>query len=158
MTNKQISPERQGLYYFGIALVVVGALSFGSVFVSGILHFGDFTDFAGQARSAMTRAFGGMVLIIIGGILQGVGRMGAAGSGIVLDPERAREDVEPWARMAGGVVKDALDEAGIASGQHQHADALPFDEQLRRLHKLREEGILSEAEYEAKKKQILEQA
>jgi len=84
--------------------------------------------------------------------------MGAAGSGIVLDPERAREDVEPWARMAGGVVKDALDEAGIASGQHQHADALPFDEQLRRLHKLREEGILSEAEYEAKKKQILEQA
>jgi len=158
MANKQISPERQGVYYFGMALVVVGSLSFASVFVSFALHFGDFSLGPEFGRSFIIRAVLGVVLIGAGNALMGVGRMGAAGSGIVLDPERAREDVEPWARMAGGVVKDALDEAGIASGQHQHADALPFDEQLRRLHKLREEGILSEEEYEAKKKQILEQA
>ncbi len=58
--------------------------------------------------------------------------------------------------MSGGVMKDALDEAGIRlSGTHENG-SLPFDEQLRRLHKLREDGILSEAEYLAKKQQILE--
>jgi hypothetical protein len=35
---------------------------------------------------------------------------------------------------------------------------LPFDKQLRRIHKLREDGIISEQEYEAKKQQILERA
>jgi hypothetical protein len=33
-----------------------------------------------------------------------------------LDPEQARKDVEPVARMAGGVVGDALEEAGVKLG------------------------------------------
>ncbi|MHC5145965.1 MAG: zinc-ribbon domain-containing protein, partial [Planctomycetota bacterium] len=52
-------------------------------------------------------------LIIAGGGIRSVAARGTAGSGLVLDPEKAREDLEPWARMGGGMVKDALDEADI---------------------------------------------
>ena len=41
---------------------------------------------------------------------------GTAGSGLVLDPEKAREDLKPWTGMAGGMVKDVLDEADIKIG------------------------------------------
>ena len=52
----------------------------------------------------------GMALVIAGSVMTRVGARGAAGSGLVLDPERARRDLEPWSRMAGGVVGDAVDE------------------------------------------------
>jgi hypothetical protein len=45
--------------------------------------------------------------------MRAVAARGKAGSGLVLDPQQAREDVEPWSRMQGGVIKDTLDEAGI---------------------------------------------
>lgn len=105
----------------------------------------------------MMRGIVGMGMIIAGGIIGLVGRAGAAGSGIIPDPEQARSDLEPWSRMTGGVVKDALDEAGIPIGTSRK-DALSFDEQLRRLHKLHQDGILSTAEYESKKKQVLDRA
>lgn len=93
-----------------------------------------------------------------------LGRMGLAGSGMVLDPEGARRDVEPWARMAGGVVKDAIDEAGVridgtrgaGEGDEASSSSMPFDERLRRLEKLRAEGLVSESEYAAARKRILE--
>jgi len=158
MAQRQISPERKGIYYIGMALTVVGFLCFGSVFVSGLAHFGDFSNFNERTRSNGFRALAGMGMMIAGSILMGIGRMGAAGSGLKLDPEEARKDVEPWARMTGGVVKDALDEAGIQLGGKAPADQLPFDERLRRLQKLRDDGLVSEAEYEETKKRILDNA
>ena len=158
MPRTQISPERKGIYYLGTTLMVVGFLTFGSVFITAALHFGDFSNFEERGRSMMLRAFSGIGLIVLGGVFAGVGRMGAAGSGVILDPEKAREDVEPWSRMTGGVVKDVLDEAGISLGQNKEGAALPFDEQIRRLHQLRQDGMISEEEYLAKKKQILEKA
>lgn len=157
MKQRQLSSNRKALHYLGLGLIVIGFLTFGSVFVSGALHFGDFSNFEEQSRSMMMRGIVGMGLIIAGGVIAAVGRAGAAGSGIVPDPEQARSDLEPWSRMTGGVVKDALDEAGILTGENK-PDALSFDEQLRRLHKLHQDGILSAAEYENKKKQILERA
>jgi hypothetical protein len=44
-----------------------------------------------------------------------IGARGLAGSGVVLDPEKARGDLEPYTRMAGGMLKDALDETGLLS-------------------------------------------
>lgn len=41
---------------------------------------------------------------------------GLAGSGVVLNPRQARSELEPYTRMAGGMVKDALDEADINLG------------------------------------------
>jgi hypothetical protein len=139
---------------------VVGGLSFFSVFVTGALHFGNFDNFQSNATSSMARALIGMGLLIAGGFVKNAGRMGLAGSGIELDPEQARKDVEPWARMGGGVLKDALDEAGISPGGKTAvtSEAMPFDERLRRLQKLRQDGLLNEEEYAAAKKKILAEA
>ena len=62
----------------------------------------------------MTRGIGGMALMIFGGFLMNLGRHGAAGSGVVLDPKKARKDLEPWNRAAGGMANDALDEIELA--------------------------------------------
>jgi hypothetical protein len=115
---RQISEERKTLYYIGMGLGIFGFLLFGSVFVTSAMHFGDFTDFEGRAKSEMFRAIGGMAIMILGGVLTAVGSRGLAGSGVLLDPEKAREDLEPYTRMAGGMAKDALDEAGIALGSN----------------------------------------
>jgi hypothetical protein len=108
--QRQVSPQRKNLYYGGMVLIIIGFLLFFSTFVTGCANFGNFENFEGKARSEMARAFGGMALLIAGGILMNIGARGAAGSGLLLDPEKARKDVEPWARMAGGITSDALSE------------------------------------------------
>ena len=142
MARREIPNERKAAYYLGMGLMVIGVLLFVSNF------FGDISP---------ARALGGMGLVVAGGILRGIGARGLAGSGIILDPEQAREDVEPWSRMGGGMVKDALDESGIdignGKGQGTNAD---FDEKLRKLHKLKEDGILTEEEYQEQKREILD--
>jgi hypothetical protein len=114
--TKQISEERKTAYYLGMVLMVIGGLLFFSVFITHAMNFGNFSNFEANARSSMFRAFGGMVLLFLGGILRGIGARGLAGSGVVLDPEKARQELEPYSRMAGGMVKDALDEANVNLG------------------------------------------
>lgn len=113
VSRSQIPPERKALYYGGLLLVCAGFLLFISTFITGLAHFGDFDNFQGRVRSEGFRAFGGMILMIIGTALSRIGARGWAGAGIILDPEKAREDVEPWSRMAGGVVQDALSETEL---------------------------------------------
>ena len=115
MTGK-ISEERRVAYYLGLILMVSGMLLFVSVFVTTAMNFGDFSNVAGDARSGLFRALGGMALIVVGAILRGLGARGLAGSGAVLDPEQARKDLEPYSRQAGGMLKDALDEANLNLG------------------------------------------
>ena len=149
---KEISPERKKLYTVGLILMAVGILLFLSVFVSAAMHFGDFSNFAERGRNQFLRAFIGMVLVGVGGVIRAIGSHGTAGSGLVLDPRKAKEDLEPWARMGGGLVKDALDEADVKISQSAQ---MPFDEKLRRLETLKEEGLISHAEYEVKRGEIL---
>ena len=113
---KQISEERKTAYYLGMVLMVIGGLLFFSVFITGAMNFGNFNNFEANARSSMFRAFGGMALLIFGAIIRGIGARGLAGSGVVLDPEKARQELEPFSRMAGGMVKDVLDEADVNLG------------------------------------------
>lgn len=159
MANRTVSNERKVIFYVGMILAVFGFLVFGSVFVSGFMNFGNFDNFYERGRSMGMRAVIGMGMMIVGGVLQGVGRLGAAGAGVVLDPERARRDVEPWARMSGGVLKDTFDEVGVdlgAMGKRIAGKAEPdFDEKLRKLHQLHLDGILSAEEYEREKAEIL---
>jgi hypothetical protein len=108
--NRNLSPERKAAYYVGMAMTVIGFLTFASVFVTGAMHFGDFSNFENDARSSMFRAIIGMGLCIGGGIVMSIGSRGAYGSGILIDPEKQRRDVEPWNRMQGGMVDDALSE------------------------------------------------
>jgi hypothetical protein len=155
----QISPERKGVYYLGMALIVVGFISFGSTFFSFASQFGHpGRDFGAFGSSVMLRGVLGVVLIGLGGFLMNIGRAGVAGSGLLLDPERTRRDVEPWSRMAGGVVKDALDAADIKMGSQKSGEPMAFDDELRRLRKLRDDQIISDEEFALKKKQILERA
>ncbi len=114
--TRQISEERKTAYYAGMVLMVIGGLMFFSVFLTGAMHFGDFTNFEANARSSMFRALGGMALLIVGGMLRGIGARGLAGSGVVLDPAKARQELEPYSRMAGGMLKDVVDEADIQLG------------------------------------------
>ena len=111
--KQPISEGRKTAFYIGTGLMIIGGLLFASVFVTAALHFGDFNDFQGNAKSSMFRAIVGMALLVVGGMVRTVGAAGLAGSGVILDPNKAREDLEPYSRMAGGMVKDALDEAEI---------------------------------------------
>ena len=112
MTRK-ISEGRKTAFYIGTGLQVVGGLLFLSVFVTHFANFGDFSNFEAKAQSFGLRALGGMVLLILGGFMKNVGARGLAGSGVILDPDRAKEEIEPFSRMAGGMTKDFLEEADI---------------------------------------------
>lgn len=98
-----IPEERKTLYYLGAGLMVIGFILFISVF---------FTIFRGGPGSFTIGPIG-FVLIIIGSVLRGIGARGLAGSGVVLDPQKAREDLEPYTRAGGGMIKDALEETGL---------------------------------------------
>lgn len=113
---RRISGERKTAYYIGMGLTGAGLLMFLSTFVAFAANFGDFTDFKSRATSNMFVALGGMALMFVGGIVRSIGQRGLAGSGVVLDPDKAREELEPYSRMTGGMVKDALDEAGVDLG------------------------------------------
>lgn len=114
--SRKISENRKAAYYIGMVLGGIGLLLFLSTFITAAAHFGDFSNFEARGRSMATRAISGMVLMIAGGIITSIGRGGLAGSGLKLDPEEAREDLEPFSRQAGGMLKDALDEADIHLG------------------------------------------
>ena len=110
-----ISGERKTAYYVGMVLMILGGILFASTFVTFATP-GDFSSFESNTKSAMFRAFGGMALMIVGGIIRKIGARGLAGSGVVLDPEKARRELEPYSRMAGGMVKDALESADVSLG------------------------------------------
>lgn len=115
---KKISEERKRLYNAGLVMMIIGGCLFALPFLAGplvILAGGE----GGMTIMplVMLAAFVGFGLIAAGGIMRTIAARGKAGSGLVLDPEQARKDLEPWSRMAGGVVKDALDEADIRPGE-----------------------------------------
>ena len=114
--SKEISEGRQAAFYLGTGLQILGGLLFASTFITSAMRFGDFTDFEARTKSEMFRALSGMALLAIGAIIRGVGAQGLAGSGIIIDPQQSRKDLEPYSRMAGGMVKDALQEADLRLG------------------------------------------
>lgn len=123
---EKISEERKRLYNAGLVMMIVGGCLFALPFlaipvvmIAGIAGFdgGGPPKIVILAPIAFLGAFIGFGLIVAGGIMRGIAARGKAGSGLVLDPEQARKDLEPWSRMAGGVVKDALDEADIRPGE-----------------------------------------
>jgi hypothetical protein len=113
---QQISEERKSLYNAGLVILIIGGCLFSLPFITILL-----TMVTGGGRSsgivmvpiAFVAAFIGFGLVVIGSIMRTIAAKGKAGSGLVLDPEQARRDVEPWSRMQGGIIKDTLDEAGI---------------------------------------------
>jgi hypothetical protein len=111
--TREISEGRKTAFYLGTALQVLGGIMFASTFVIFAANFGNFSHFNETAQSSMFLAFGGMALLVVGAIIRRVGARGLAGSGTVLDPDRARQELEPYSRMAGGMIHDVLDEADV---------------------------------------------
>ena len=112
----ELAPGRRQAYTVGLVLQGLGGLAF----VVG------FIGFAGGGMNRGSNPMGGsdpvqwwfvclgaMGVLAIGGFIRHVAARGIAGSGLVLDPKRARDDLEPFARASGGLVRDALDEAGL---------------------------------------------
>ncbi len=153
-----ISPQRQILHRVGLIIAGLGVLSFLSVFVTAAFGIG-------SEGTASQRAVGGFLMIIAGGAMSTLARGGPAGVGLLLDPERARKDLEPWARLSGGLKKDELDEMGInipaiveSLAGRTTSTGESFEQRLRGLHALYKDGILSEAEYQREKQELLNQA
>ena len=156
--HTKISPERQGLFnlgtglaVIGVILIAIGFIGFAASGISSMNHSG-FSGFGYQEKSNpigfwICGAIG-MVVTGIGRAIRGFAARGVAGSGLILDPQKARKDLAPWSKMAGGMLNDA----GIAIGQKEKVS---FDEELRRLAKLKEDGLINEAEFEEAKKKIL---
>jgi hypothetical protein len=115
--TRRISKERKTAYYVGSVVQMLGLMVFFSCFVLVVMGIA-----AGAKRAetfGIAAAICGVIgfgLIFLGSIIQTVGARGLAGSGVVLNPKRARKELEPYSRQAGGMVKDALDEAGISLG------------------------------------------
>lgn len=107
--RRKVSGDRQALYYGGMVLSGVGLL----VFLGNMLTV---ANGKGSPGSMMGTALFGMALMMAGQVMSRVGKAGLAGSGVILDPEQAREDLEPFSRQGGGMLADALDEAGLSGG------------------------------------------
>ncbi|MGE3172528.1 MAG: site-2 protease family protein [Planctomycetota bacterium] len=117
--RRTVSPERKGAYGLGLALAGVGLLVILICFVGFATAGQNAVRTFGQQGSPFgwwLGIFAGMVLVAVGAGVRRVAARGVAGSGLTLDPERAQKDLEPWARMGGGMLKDALDEAGVGKG------------------------------------------
>lgn len=108
-SNNQISKGRKALFYAGRIMMGIGLVLFLSVFVN--VAFSDPWQLVDS--NPMGPGIVGFIMIFVGTLISGVGAAGKAGSGMILDPEQAREDLKPFARQAGGMLSDALDAADI---------------------------------------------
>ncbi len=95
-----------------MAMMGIGIILFMSVFF--IAFTGDPFAYEGNF---MQNGFYGIILIGAGTFVMNLGARGAAGSGLVLDPEKAREDLTPYTKAAGGMLKDALEEIDLPSAK-----------------------------------------
>lgn len=105
----QVSGTRKALYYGGMALTVIGVILFVLPIFRVFFQFGA-SDPGDSMMRSFLRAPLGWLMIAAGQIMMKVGRGGLAGSGVLLDPEKARTDLEPFARQGGGMLSDALEE------------------------------------------------
>lgn len=106
----KIPQERKVLYYVGMGMMVLGFILFFSVFLSVGCMMNDPMAFR-------VPPFGngiiGFILIFIGNMLQRVGAKGAAGSGMILDPDKAREDLKPYNEAMGGMIHDVISNVDV---------------------------------------------
>ena len=107
----KITNTRKVTYYIGIVIMVVGFILFISVFFSVASFMND--PFGGRNSPPFKNSILGMVLIIIGSLIMNIGARGAAGSGLLLDPDKAREDLKPFNEAKGGMINDVISNIDI---------------------------------------------
>lgn len=107
--SKEISKNRKTLYYAGNGITFIGFLLFLSTFFVAFLK----PDAMFGSSNPMANSFIGFIMIIIGQFISNLGARGAAGSGLILDPKQAREDLKPYSSQVGGMLNDVLDEVDL---------------------------------------------
>ncbi|MBF7097012.1 zinc ribbon domain-containing protein [Alkalibacter mobilis] len=112
MSKKEISDERKTLYYVGIGVSTIGFILFISTFFSFMNPESMFDSGPGLM---MAKPVIGVLMVGGGSAIRRIAARGAAGSGLILDPDKAREDLSPWSKMAGGMLNDALEETSVKS-------------------------------------------
>ncbi len=150
MSQNQIPENRRTIYYIGLGMTILAPILCIGAIGYAALSMG--SDSMPNPSGVFVPFIIGMILGGIGASLMSVGAKGLAGSGLKLDPGKAREDLKPWSKMAGGILNDA----GINLGQQPQPPAQDFDEKLRKLHQLHADGILNDQEYADQKAAVLE--
>jgi hypothetical protein len=107
----KLSKERKITYYIGAGIMVLGVILFFSVFFSVFSLMNN--PFGSSGIPPFQNAFIGMILIIIGSIVMNIGAKGAAGSGLLLDPDKARADLKPFNEAKGGMINDVISNIDI---------------------------------------------
>lgn len=107
-----ISNKRKATYYIGLAMTGIGFLLFISTFFIG---FNTDPFYPGTTQNPIGNAVIGMMLMIAGGIVSSIGAKGAAGSGLILDPEKAVEDLKPYNTAAGEMINDVVGQVDAVS-------------------------------------------
>jgi len=98
--GRKTSFWRKFLFLSGTVLLVAGGILFASVFVTVALRSGDYRHIATKGQSALLRAFGGMVLAIVGFIFRGIGTRGLSDPRALRDRWRASQDLDPASKDA----------------------------------------------------------
>lgn len=118
----KISKERKATYYVGLGILVIGFILFFSVFVSVAVSFANPSEFN---IPPFQNGIFGFILIIAGVIVTNIGAKGAAGSGLLLDPEKAREDLKPFNEAKGGMINDVISNIDVIEDiarPHEHEE------------------------------------
>ena len=113
---RNITQKQKTGFYLGMILTGIGIIMFSAPFID-MLFNGLEPNEPGLPESFKV-ALVGFVLMAIGNVLRSISARGLAGSGLLLAPKQARKDLEPYSRMAGGMIQDALEESGgLTSGK-----------------------------------------
>lgn len=107
----KITKQRQVTYYIGIGMMVIGFLLFISVFISTARFMNN--PFMYEMKPSFMSPIVGMILMIVGSVVMNIGAKGAAGSGLLLDPEKAREDSKPFSDAKGKMINDVVSNIDI---------------------------------------------
>lgn len=109
----KLSKERKVTYYIGMGLTILGFILFISVFFQTACLISD--PFTASRLPSFSNAILGFILIIIGSVVSSIGAKGAAGSGMILDPDQAREDLKPFNEAKGQMLNDVISNIDVVN-------------------------------------------
>jgi hypothetical protein len=103
----KLKSSRKVTYYVGLGIMIVGII----LFLSTFLYFptGLMGNFHMEERiPPFANSVIGIILIAVGGLVKEIGAKGTAGSGLLLNPDKAREDLKPFNEAKGGMINDVI--------------------------------------------------
>lgn len=92
-------------------MMIIGFLLFISVFLDTARYMNN--PFIYERQPSFTSPIIGMILMIAGTVTMNIGAKGAAGSGLLLDPEKAKEDLKRFNEAKGKMINDVVSNIDI---------------------------------------------